>query len=116
MKKNMIVSLLFVVFLTLAGCANMDSAVHKYSMKGQILDVDNNVAYLCIGSNDGAKVGQEYSIYKYEKIPNLPKFSVPKFKREEVGVVKIVEIVDEHYAKATVITGEAKIHYVVELK
>lgn len=116
MKKNIIVILLFAAFLSISGCAKMESAYHENSMKGQILEVTDNVAYLCIGSRDGAKIGQEFSIYKYEKIPNISKFSGQKFKREEVGSVKIVEIVDEHYAKATVLSGEAKINYMVELK
>lgn len=116
MKKNMLFSILLVVLLFVSGCARMDSAVHRYSMKGQVLDVSNDIVYLCIGSSDGAKIGQEYLVYKYEKLPSSPKVSTPKFKKDEVGLVKIIDIFDDHYAKATIINGEAKINYVVELK
>ena len=38
------------------------------------------------------------------------------FKREEVGKVKILEIVDEHMANAKILSGEAKVNDIVELK
>jgi hypothetical protein len=85
-------------------------------MRGQILDVNQNTAYLCIGSRDGARAGQEFSVYKFERIFSNPKMQVPSFKREETGTVKITEIVDEHYAKASILNGDVKVNYVVELK
>jgi len=85
-------------------------------MRGQILEVDDNIAYLCIGSSDGASVGQELTVVKHGRMPTPARFSEPRYKREEIGKVKIVEIVDEHYAKANVLTGEVKVNYVVELR
>ncbi|MBP1709664.1 MAG: hypothetical protein H6Q47_197, partial [Deltaproteobacteria bacterium] len=35
--------------------------------------------------------------------------------KEEVGKVKIEEIVDQHMANAKIITGEVKVHDIVEL-
>jgi len=116
MKRTMLAGALFVTALTFTGCAKMEAANHQYAMRGQILDVNQNTAYLCIGSRDGARAGQEFSVYKFERIFSNPKMQVPSFKREETGTVKITEIVDEHYAKASILNGDVKVNYVVELK
>ncbi|SPJ15894.1 conserved hypothetical protein [Syntrophobacter sp. SbD2] len=96
----------------------LESAGHKYIMRGQILDVTGDTVYLCIGSSEGAKVGQEFAVVKFVKVPNPnpAKSPAPHFKREETGVVKITEIVDEHMALAKIVSGAAKVNYMVELK
>ncbi len=105
--------LLAVLFITLAGCATIG---HKYIMKGQILDVSDGVAYLCIGSADGAKVGQEFPVYRYERLPFAgPKQRFPSFKREMVGSVKITQVVDVHYANASILSGDIKVYDVAEV-
>lgn len=85
-------------------------------MRGQILEVNGDRAYLCIGSADGAQVGQDLTVYRFIKTGRLgPRTSV-NYKREEIGEVKISEIVDEHMANAKIISGQVKEHDVVELK
>lgn len=118
MKPRAPISALAVIlFLVTAGCASLETAGHKYLMRGQVIDMTEGMAYLCIGSADGAQVGQELTAYKFVKAPNPnPKSVQPYYTREETGKVKIVEIVDEHYARAKVLSGEVKENYVVELK
>lgn len=116
MKKRTLIGLLFVTLLIfMAGCATNSPTYHKYIMRGQILEVNDNIAYLCIGSSDGASVGQELVVFKIGRMPPPSRSSEPRYKKEKVGKVKIMEIVDEHYAKANVLTGEVKANYVVEL-
>lgn len=118
MKLRMSITILpAILLMIIAGCATMESSHHKYIMKGQILEMTDNMAYLCIGSKDGAAVGQELTAYKYVKstsdsrrAPKLP------YQKEETGKVKITEIVDEHYAWAKVLSGEVKANYTVELE
>jgi hypothetical protein len=111
-------ALLAILVVIMAGCATMESAGHKYLMKGQILDVADNAAYLCIGSKDGAEVGQEYGVYKFVRAVNPnPKYAAqPYFRREKAGKIKITEIVDEHMAKATVTAGVVKANDFAELE
>jgi len=66
---------------------------------------------ICIGTRDGAKVGQELDIYNIISVSKTR----PTFQREHVGKVKITEIVDEHFAKAKVISGKAEKNDIVEL-
>ncbi len=94
----------------------MKAAEHKYVMKGQILDVTDGQAYLCIGTADGAKPGQEFPVYRYEKLPyEGPKQPAPSFKRVEVGKVKVNEVVDVHFATATIVSGDVKANDSAEL-
>ena len=103
------------LLLPLAGCAGMESAGHKYLMRGQILEVSGDSAYLCVGSKDGARVGQELSVYKFTKQLSHPKPQGQRFKKEKTGVVQITGIKDEHMATAKIISGLVKQHYIVEL-
>ncbi|MHC1697930.1 MAG: hypothetical protein AB9919_07735 [Geobacteraceae bacterium] len=117
MKKATVMNVfLATLFLFVAGCATMETAGHKYIMKGQVLDVSGGEAYLCIGSADGASSGQEFPVYRYVKLPFAgPKQTTPSFTREMVGTVKIKQVVDVHYATATILNGDIKTNDVAEL-
>ncbi len=96
-----------VIFLMFS-CA---AIYHGYLMKGSIIEASNSDVYLCIGSKDGAAVGQELDVYKIIRVTAAR----PTFRREYTGKVRITEIVDEHFAKAKVISGKAEKNDVVEL-
>lgn len=117
MRKIAIVNVFIaILFMFAAGCATMQAVEHKYFMKGQVLDVSDSEAYLCIGSAEGAKAGQEFPVFRYVKLPFAgPKQTTPSFKREEVGSVKITQVVDVHYARATILSGDIKVNDVAEL-
>lgn len=114
MKTKFIFVVLSIIMLTLiTGCATFQTAKHQYIMRGQILESTDDGIYLCIGSADGAKAGQEYKVYKFVRTPGTK--SQPNYRKVETGTIKIIDIVDEHYAKAKILTGEAKENYIVEL-
>ena len=114
MKTKFIFAVLSLIMLSfVAGCTTFEAAKHQYIMRGQILESSDDGIYLCIGSADGAKEGQEYKVYKFVRTPGTK--SQPNYRREETGTIKITDIVDEHYAKAKILTGEAKENYIVEL-
>jgi len=101
----------FVIFL-MSSCATMGQKVyHGFLMKGSIIETSDSEVYLCIGSKDGASVGQELDVYKI--LQTRPKATL--FRRVQTGKVKITEIIDEHFAKATVISGKAEKNDIVEL-
>jgi hypothetical protein len=97
----------FVIFLMFS-CATV---YHGFIMKGSIIEASNSDIYLCIGSKDGASVGQELDVYQIITTKPTPTF----FHRVHTGKVKITEIIDEHFAKATVISGKAEKNDIVEL-
>lgn len=112
--KFIIATLSIIMFSLISGCATFETAKHKYIMRGQILESTDEGLYLCIGSADGAEVGQEYKVYKFVRMSET-KSARPNYIKKETGKVKITEIVDEHYAKARILTGEARENYIVEL-
>ena len=109
-------SLSLILIVALAGCASLETAGHKYIMRGQILEVDGDTAYLCIGSADGAKVGQELTVYRVLRIGTPGQRTTVRYERKQAGKVRITEIVDEHMANAKIISGQAKENYIVELE
>jgi hypothetical protein len=100
--------------IVLTACATMDREVrHGFFMKGSILETYDSEVYLCIGKKDGARVGQELDVIKITSSGN-PKSGF-MFKRQGTGKVRISEIIDEHFAKATIISGTAEKNSIVEL-
>ena len=97
----------FVIFLMFS-CATV---YHGFIMKGSIIEASDSDVYLCIGSKDGASVGQELDVYKILETRPQPTL----FGREYTGKVRITEIIDEHFAKAKVISGRAEKNDIVEL-
>ncbi len=107
-KSRIFLILAASVILLMFSCATV---YHGYLMKGSIVEASNSEAYLCIGSKDGAAVGQELDVYKVIRVTRAR----PTFRREYTGKVKITEIIDEHFAKATVISGKVEKNDIVEL-
>ena len=107
--------LLIAAGATAAGAADDASAMHQYVMRGAIIEAPVDGVYLCIGTADGAKVGEELEVSRVTRDVHASSKGRPKFKHEVVGKIRIDEIVDVHYAKATVISGSVKEHDVAEL-
>ena len=62
-------------------------------------------------AKDGASLSQELDLYKVIQRQSRTK----PFRRVHTGEVKITEIIDEHFAKATVISGKAEKNDIVKL-
>jgi hypothetical protein len=92
------------------------SAYHKYFMKGSIIEASEEGIYLCIGTEDGAKAGQVLDVMRISRVPGGSPKAAPKFKRENVGKVEILEVVDEHFARAKKVSGEVRVSDMVELE
>jgi hypothetical protein len=88
---------------------------HRYLMKGSIVEVTSGEVYLCVGRSDGAEAGQVLDVVRVSRIPSGPKAGGVGFIRKPVGKVRIDAVVDEHFARATVVSGEALKGDIVEL-
>ena len=111
-EKKIVIRLALAAALVLGGaCQSAHNAHHGYLMRGSIVDKSAEGVVLCIGSKDGATVGQQLSVIKVTQ-------GNPKgvFLKQKVGVVTITAIIDEHFAKATVKTGQAELGQIVELE
>lgn len=102
--------------LAFATAANAQEISHKYLMRGQILDAQDKTLVVCIGKEDGAQVGQVLDVIRHKRGPHQHKSTAPTFVRTDIGQIRITSIIDDHYANATVIEGEAKLNDSVELQ
>ena len=105
------------VLVGMSACSSLKSAEHEYFMRGQVVEVAGNEVVVCIGSADGAQVSQELTVYKLvNKNPaGGPGKNPPRWERVNVGAVRVVEVLDEHFAKAQVTSGKVAVNDVVEL-
>ena len=115
-RKRFALGTAMVLVLSLAlATANATDFTHKYVMRGQVLDVQDNTLVVCIGKEDGAQVGQVLNVVRHKRSPHKHKSATPNFVRTNIGKVRITSIIDDHYAKATVVDGNVKINDSVEL-
>jgi hypothetical protein len=106
--------LLLMAALMISSYATAQTGYHANIMKGSIIEMQDSKIFICIGSRDGAKVGQELDVYNVGAKPMM--YNEPLgFKREHTGKIRIVEILDEHFARATLVFGKAERGYIVEL-
>jgi hypothetical protein len=116
-KRGFVCILSMILLVAVAGCAGMETAHHKYMMRGAVLDVTGDMAYLCIGTADGAKAGQQLSVHRFEQMTIVGQGRPSGgFHKLDVGEVKITEVVDVHYARAKVLKGNVKVNDIVELR
>jgi hypothetical protein len=89
---------------------------HKYLMRGQVLQMDASTLVVCVGKADGAEVGQVLDVVRHVPVMGSnPKEAGPRFRRVDVGSVKVTSLFDDHYATAEVVEGSPKVNDTVEL-
>jgi hypothetical protein len=104
------------VLLGMSACSSLKGAGHEYLMRGQVVDVTGSEAVVCIGSRDGAQVSQDLTAYKMvQKSIGGSGKNPPRWERVKVGTVRVVEVLDEHFAKTQVTSGTVKVNDIVEL-
>lgn len=115
LHRGMLYSIL-VISVMLGGCAE-GGVRHGWVMRGQVLSLDAGVATVCVGTRDGAKVGQVLDVHHItvQTVAN-PHSGGPTFSRSDAGRVKITEVFDEHYARAQIVSGNPVVNDVVELE
>jgi len=88
---------------------------HSFFMRGSVVHVTGKQVVVCIGKADGATSGQELTVYRVSEHPHGPK-GPPMFQRKQVGSVRIDAIIDDHFARATVLSGAVQKNDLVELQ
>ena len=105
------------LLISLTGCTALEDVRHGYVMRGQVVEVTGDTAVVCVGTADGAEPGQELGVYRLiSRNVGGPARNPPQWVKERVGGVRITEVLDEHFARANVISGTVEPHHIVELK
>ncbi|CAH0498975.1 hypothetical protein [Novosphingobium sp. CECT 9465] len=93
------------------------SVGHSWFMRGSIVGEQAEGKVVCIGSEDGATVGQILDAYKVVQNPGPGnKGAGPTFRRERTGHVRIDHVYDAHFAHVSVVDGAPSVHDIVELR
>ena len=117
MRSGTVVSAVLVILLIAMGCATvwaqgpLETMRHKVFMRGQILDVEGGTAYLCLGTEQGAKVGDVLTVRRYVSIGGA---RGGRYRVDNIGTVQITEVFS-HMANAKILKGDVKVHDVVDL-
>ena len=118
MRSGTVVSTVLVILLIAMGCATvwaqgpLEALRHKVFMRGQILDVEGGTAYLCLGTEQGAKVGDVLTVRRYVSIGGGGRGG--HYRVDNIGTVQITEVFS-HMANAKILKGDVKVHDVVDL-
>jgi hypothetical protein len=73
-------------------------------MRGQVVSASPDNIVVCVGFDDGAKVGQILNTYRFSMNDDTED-GADFFRKVEKGQVIIDEIIDEHFAKVSVLSG-----------
>lgn len=97
----------------LSACAG-SKVYHENLMAGQIVRTDGNQVVLCIGSAGGAEKDMTFDVFsvKYDETGS----DSEGYFREFAGTVSVTEVIDGHFARATVKSGNVQVNDMVELK
>lgn len=98
-----------------AGCISEGGIRHGWIMRGQVLALEDGVATVCVGSHDGARIGQVLAVHRITVKPGVSSRGSILIKSSDVGQVKIIDLFDEHYARASIVNGTPSVNDIVEL-
>jgi hypothetical protein len=111
-----LVGLALAASLVLGGCATNSASYHRLVMQGQVLSMDGGTLTVCIGDEDGARVGQVLDVVRHVPRTGAPKASGPSYRREPVGSARVETLFDGHYATAVVVSGQPRVTDMVEFE
>ena len=118
MRNKKVVNTVLMILLIAMGCATvwaqgpLETMRHKVFMRGQILDVEHGTAYLCLGTEQAAKVGDVLTVRRYVNIGGGR--AGGHYRVENIGTVQITEVFS-HMANAKILNGDVKAHDVLDL-
>ncbi len=87
---------------------------HENLMAGQVVRAEDNQVVLCIGNEGGAEEGMTFNAYRVTYEGAITE-DTDEYLRTFSGTVEITEIIDGHFARAQVVSGDVKRNDMVEL-
>lgn len=94
---------LLLITASISACSS-SPLYHKVFMRGQVVGVDEDQVVFCIGEDSGASIGEEFVAYRYtyEDFDGDGEY----YDTIEVGSVVVREIVNVHFAKGVISSGD----------
>lgn len=103
------------IFAGFLSACSASQFYHEKIMRGQIVGIDNDEVVLCVGSIDGAMIGQEMQVYRYVWV-GAEEDGDDDYQVSHVGTLKVKSVVNEHFSRAIRIKGDIRKNDMIELK
>ena len=121
LKPSLVLIMLPAAFtVMIIGCS-----VSHQTMRGSVVMKIDQEAHICIGSDDGIKVGDVVTIYRAKALPLTKEAIVPdqkgryiartRYEKVKAGRAKVTAILSEHYAAIEMIEGQLEMSDIVEV-
>ena len=84
-------------------------------MSGQVVSVEGSNVVVCIGSAHGAEPGMLLDVSKVSYSGSITEGN-DNYRRDLVGKIRIDSIIDEHFARASIVEGTITPNDVADLQ
>ena len=112
--QSYVAALLAAAVLTLPACSLLPEGFRHVLNRGTVVEVNGTEAVVGLGFGDGAEAGEKLTVYRLQRQPiGGPGKGVVRFAKVHVGTAQIGEVLDEHYSKATITSGNIKVDNLV---
>lgn len=88
---------------------------YHYMMSGQVVYVEGDKVVVCMGSDNGAKPGMVLDVFKVEYTGSIED-GTDNYSRRPVGEIKIDSIIDQHFARGSIVEGNVEPNNIAELR
>ena len=108
----------FIVIASVAGFIAACSGTqfyHEHMMSGQVVSVEGKSVVVCIGSVDGAQPGMVLEVFEVEYTGSITEGN-DNYSQKTVGEIRVDSIIDEHFARASIVKGNIEPNNVAELR
>lgn len=102
------------VAVLIAACSSAP-LYHNKIMTGQVVYVEGHKVVVCIGSEDGAKPGMVLDVFKVGYSGSMTN-GTDSYSKKAVGEIQIDSIIDEHFARGSIVKGDIEANNVAELR
>jgi hypothetical protein len=94
------------VLLTLIACSTNQVSPDNL-MRGSVVRASENTIVVCLGSDEPIEPGAIFSVNRATYSGSIDA-DTDTYSRENVGKIRILRPLNDHFAKARIIDGEAK--------
>jgi hypothetical protein len=107
------ISLILVMVGALGACSS-SQFYHENMMRGQVVRSEGDQVVLCIGGSGNAEKGMTFNVLDVSYQGSMTEGN-DNYVLEHTGTVTINEIIDDHFARATVKSGVVEKNDIVQL-
>lgn len=88
---------------------------HEYVMSGTVVAVQGSKVVVCVGNEDGAKPGMVLDVFAIEYTGTIME-GTDSYSKKRVGEIRIDSIINEHFARGSIVEGHIEPNNVAELR